>query len=211
MASKKQKSKIAAASALTAVVVCCINMAGALVAYNLLLPKDRGVQQAPLISNEAAPVAALPTPDAPQPAAAGPTPSSGVVSSQPLRLPDEPLKVGQTPRPTAVVTDSSGRQVYRWCSGFNPDLEDGVCQAIMSLAANLTESNPHLGKKARESLSLLPRDASFVMDEGSWLASSPNAGSMMVTARTKDYGDVRLKIFMEKQNNIWVLSDGQLA
>jgi hypothetical protein len=128
-----------------------------------------------------------------------------------VRKADSAIVVGAAPQPAEVTTNPDGIVVYHWCSGNHPGLEDAVCEAVLSIAADPTASNAHLGENVIKSLSLLPRNSTLSMDESSWNATSPSSGTMYVTLHTQTYGDVRLKVTIEKINDIWVVTDGQIA
>jgi hypothetical protein len=204
-----QKSKIVFVATLTALVVGVVNSLGAVIAYSLVVPEPSDTNQTLIAANSgSAVVSALPEPS--QVATA--TNSNEAQASVPVtNTSPQKLQPGKAPSPTGVIAAPSGKQVYRWCSGTNPNLPDEVCQAIVSIVSNPVQSNPHLGPKARQSLSLLPKDTSLTMDETSWRADGADKGTMIVTADTAAYGSVKIKISLEKQNNIWVLVDGQLS
>lgn len=213
-----QKSKIVLIATLTASAVGIVNVLGAVIAYSLVVTEPSTGGQTLITANSGdASVPVLPSPaqNGPSTAESNTSPTSAVVTNSGtavvFRSSTQKLVPGQSPSPTGLTTDSSGTQVFKWCTGVNPDLPDEVCQAIVSIASNPVESNPHLGPKARQSLSLLPKDTSLIMDEKTWATSGANSGTMVVSADTAVYGTVRIKVFLEKQNNIWVLVDGQLV
>lgn len=208
-----QKSKIAFIATLTASMVGIINIVGAVIAYSLVVPDSSGGNQLIASNSGSAVVAELPTPAQTTTESTSPAPSAVTSSGSTVTFRDNSQKLvpGQAPSPVGVATDTSGTKKFIWCTGINPDLPDDVCQAIISIASNPVESNPHLGTKARKSLSLLPKDTTLSMDEQSWQSTGANSGTMVVVANTAAYGTMRIKIFLEKQNNIWVLVDGQLA
>jgi hypothetical protein len=219
MSKSPVKTKIFFLSLATALMVGLINTATTVIAYTSFMPKN-GVVDNTLISEtpEADDLTELPLPDTPVPpvdssSTSSPKPSSVKANSstKQVRADDQRLKAGQRPTPGSVTQDPDGHTVYHWCTGKNPNLEDGVCEAIISIAANPTPSNIHLGEKARKSLSMLPKDTSITMDESSWKATSTTAGTMNVMAHTNDYGDVPVIVNLEKINGVWVVVDGRLA
>lgn len=209
---KKHKPNLIAVAFLTASIVGIINIGSALVAYSLLFPE--APSQGSLITSEAGATGILPQPPSPSKGADGqgaaPTAESHShrETRQVYRQPTDRLVAGQQPKPAVVVTQPNGQQTYKWCSGTNPDLPDEVCQAIISIVASPTESNPHLGQKGKDALSLLPQNSSLTLIEDTWKQPSPNTGSMDVIAHTTEYGDVRLRVVLEKINTIWVVTDG---
>ena len=215
-----QKSKIKLLATIAASVVGLINSAGAVLAYSMIVPEPVANQTLIASGSGAGPVIALPTPAQQTPSdtsistvtvnqpTSAQTSTGGVVT---FREQDDRLTPGQAPSPAAITTTPTGETAFKWCSGTNPNLPNEVCEAIVSIIANPVESNPHLGPKARQSLSLLPAGTSISMDESSWTANSSDSGTMLINASTTAYGKVRIKIVMQKQNNIWVLTDGQLA
>lgn len=192
----------------TAMSVGVINMASAFIAYHAFIPNKPAVTNEPLISSAPPPVVVQSSVPMPSPA---PTTPSSKPPRPAVRKPGNAIVVGAAPQPAAVTTDSAGQTVYHWCSGTNPALADAVCEAVVSIAADPTASNPHLGDQVIKSLSLLPRDSTLSMDESSWNVTSATAGTMTVTLHTKTYGDVHLKVTIEKINDIWVVTDGQLT
>lgn len=213
---KIQKSKlhIISVSLLAALSVGLINTASAMIAYNSFMPKKHAPEFEALITEDETETVAPTSTSEDQasestPATVGATLQRG--TAQAVRKPNTIIGVGSKAQPAQVVKAADGTVTYKWCSGVNPNLEDGVCEAILSVASDPTASNPHLSDKARQSLSLLPKDSSLVMDESSWVSTSATSGTMRITFNTAAYGSVPLKIFMEKQNGIWILSDGQLA
>ncbi len=213
MKTNKITLNIAGMSLVTALLVGGINTASAYIVYRAFLPKVPTAQHEPLITASVAPKSAK--------VVAGPVTNVAAVSSntatattpaaQPLRQPSSRLVAGQPAQPTQVITDPSGQISYRWCSGINPQLDDAVCEAIVSIVANPTSSNPHLSAKAKQFLSLLPADVSLNMDESSWTQTSPTSGTMLVVAHTHAYGNIRLRVTMQKIKNVWMVSNGQLA
>lgn len=220
-----QKSNILLTAIITTLVVGIINSSTAIIAYELLVPEPVPVKDSLITeSTSDKTLVELPVPDqneTPTTSRQNETTVSSTIQNrtsvsntgQAVEFRDQSAKLvaGASPKPTAITTNENGAKVYQWCSGVNPNLPDEVCQAIINIAANPTESNPHLGAKAKQSLSLLPSDSSITMDESSWQSTSDSSGTMIVNASTPLYGDLKLKIFLEKQNNIWVLTDGQLA
>lgn len=213
-----QKSKIIIAATLTTVIVGIINSTSALIAYSLISPENKNVNQSLINRNvEGNGVVALPEPDQNQPENSGADTQKSNTSKAStgevveFRVEKDKLEAGQKPQPVSITTNTAGNKVYSWCSGVNPDLPDEVCQTIVNIIANPTSSNPHLGTKAIESLSLLPKNSSLTMDERSWKFLGNDSGTMIVYAYSPEYGDVKLRIYLEKQNNIWVVVDGQLA
>jgi hypothetical protein len=210
-----QKSKIVLIASLTTTVVGFVNILGAAIAYSLVVPRAPADSQTLIaVQSEGAVVPELPSPA--QNSAAAVLPNEAATntitgSEVVFRQTSQRLDPGQAPIPTGVAVDTSGVRTYKWCSGSNPNLPDEVCQAVVSIVANPVESNPHLGAKAKRSLSLLPKNTAITMDEDSWQASGLDSGVMVISAETTSYGTVKIKIFLEKQNNIWVLVDGKLA
>lgn len=207
-----RKTKIIITAALTTVFVGVINSASAFIAYSLLVPGEEDEVQTLIVDGA---TEELPEPDQAEPIAKNNDSSINTSKSSSggqvqLRKSDDQLVAGQKPKPSAVI-EKDGKKVYQWCSGTNPNLPDEVCQAVISIVSSPSGSNPHLGPKAKESLSLLPADSTLKMDEKSWKATGGGKGEMFVDAKTTEYGRVRLKIFLEKQGNIWVVTDGQLA
>lgn len=204
-----------AISAITALSVGVINTATALIAYQSFIPKRPVAENEPLISTEVEQASApdyIPESGAPaENSNANSSPSRNNSPRQVTRKPGNAIAVGQAPQPASATTTPEGQTVYRWCSGSNPALEDAVCEAVISIAANPSVTNPHLGEKAKKSLSMLPKDSTLTMDESSWKSSSSTSGTMLVTLHTQSYGDVRVKMMLEKLNGIWVVNDGQLA
>ena len=198
---------MAGISLVTALAVGGINTASAFIAYRSFLPRQPISQSQPLITSET--VATSATLPASQPASS--TTPSATTPTPTVRPSSTPLVAGQPAQPAQVTTNSSGQVSYRWCSGTNPKLDDAVCEAIASIIANPTRNNPHLSAKAKQFLSLLPADVSLTMDETSWVASSPNSGTLVVNAHTKRYGNIRLQVTMQKINGVWMLTDGKLA
>ncbi len=211
MSKSPVKTKIIFLSLATALIVGLINTATTVIAYNSFIPKN--TVDNTLISEVSQPVDLTELPDSPSDSTSSPQPtvSSAKSSTRQVRPDNQRLKAGQRPTPGSVTQDPNGNTVYHWCTGKNPNLEDGVCEAIISIAANPTPSNVHLGEKARKSLSMLPKDTSITMDESSWKTTSPTAGTMNVMAHTKDYGDVPVIVNLEKINGVWVVVDGRLA
>ncbi len=212
-----QKQKIIFTAMITMFIVGIINSTSALVAYSLVVPPIQSDHQSLLSGDSDEVIVELPTPQQSTTEAAGADSSrqttSTTVTGEKLefRAQSNKLEAGKKPQPTAIATNLDGTKTYKWCSGVNPDLPDEVCQAIISIAASPVESNPHLSSKAKESLSLLPKNSSITMDEGSWKFTGTSSGTMLITTSTAQYGDVKLRIFLEKQLNLWVLTDGQLA
>lgn len=215
-----KQSKLATIACITAVAVGLINSASSLVAYSFLLPEnDPDTASSSLISSESTgQEILLPEPNQNQPVTpdvVSATNTNVSVSSTgqtvELRGQTDDLTAGQKPKPTSIVATDDGKKVYRWCSGTNQDLPDEVCQAIINIIANPTSANPHLGEKAVDALSLLPRNSSMKMDESSWRWTGDESGTMLVNTKTPEYGEVMIKIFMENKNGIWVLEDGQIA
>jgi hypothetical protein len=208
-----QKSKILLVTLVTVSVVGIINIASAVVAYQFLVPDD--VENQELLITSAGPVEPLPVPgqnslsESAQPS----TNESVIQSSSPVtfRNGNQSLVAGQKPMPTAIVTDKNGNKKYQWCSGVNPELPDDVCQTVIAITSYPAETNPHLGDKAKESLSLLPSDTSLTMNEMSWSPIGTDSGTMLITARTTEYGDVPIKVLFVLRNGIWILEDGQIA
>jgi len=179
-----------------------INTACALVAYHSFIPKSSASETFITSSDTGA---GAPQPQAP--AAITPPPANTQVS---IRKSGK-VGVGSAALPASIRTSANGTVTYIWCSGSNPELEDGVCEAIASIASDPSAGNPHLSPRAKQSLSLMPEVRSITMDESSWRKTGENTGTMNVTANTADYGDVRLKVTLEKINGTWILTDGALA
>lgn len=211
MKKKTGKTHLIILSAITAVSVGAINTASALVAYSSFMPKHTANETTEFISDTpyesavyASSAGAVATEQAPAVAATQ-------TAVQPSTRNTAQIKVGSQAQPTSITTAADGKVQYRWCSGVNPNLEDGVCEAIISIAASPTVDNPHLSARAKQSLSLMPAVKSLAMDESSWKSISPSSGSMLVTADTELYGKVKLKVTLNKIDGIWIVTDGQLA
>ena len=205
---------------LATVVVGLINISTAVLAYNTFVPDKQPAET--LVSKSSGDIADLPiggvVSDELDQGIGGQAVASTAVreraaqvaAQQPVRKADAPIVVGQKPLPTNVVATPEGKLEYKWCSGSNPALEDGICEAVISVAADPTESNPHLSSQAAKSLALLPPNSTLTIDESSWQSTSPTAGNLKVTLHTKAYGDINLLLFMEKQNGKWIVADGQI-
>lgn len=201
-------SNILLLSLLTALAVGSINTSCALIAYRSFMSREHVAAVEPLISNDSVVETSLAS--AETDGATEENLSLPNSPGQPAKKPRAPAVAGQKPQPlTTTLPDGTTKK--RWCSGVNPALEDEVCKAILSIAADPSATNPHLGEKARKSLSLLPKDSTLTMDESSWKPTSSTAGTMLVTVHTSAYGDVKLKVLMEKVNGIWMVNDGQLV
>ncbi len=130
---------------------------------------------------------------------------------QNIRKTGSEILVGQPAIPSSIILNSDGSTTYLWCESRNPDLEDGVCEAILSIASNPSPSNPHLSEKVLTSLSLLPSNSTIKMDESSWIKYSQTSGEMTIIMHTNAYGDIKLKVFLDKINENWVVSDGHIT
>ena len=205
---KNKKFSIIFISLITAMAVGIINTASALIAYTSFIPKKDNAATSEFITETPfeAPLAQVSTstPDSNQQTAKS-TNYTVAVRSKPQ------IAVGEQAQPATIVRTADGQTKYLWCCGSNPNLEDGVCEAIISLASSPTADNPHLSDRGKKSLSLMPEVKSLTMDESSWKPISNNSGTMLVTADTAEYGKVKLKVTLNKINEIWVVTDGQLA
>lgn len=214
MKPQKAKLQIITASLMTALMVGVINASSAYIAYSFLVPDEAEVTTESLISSTASEVETQQD-SANQPDAAITNPDTVIKNITPtpatVRNTNSAIVVGQAAQPTKVTTDSSGNVKYQWCSGTNPNLDDAVCEAIISIASDPTSSNPHLGSKAVQSLSLLPKDITLTLHEETWESDVSHYGTMIITANTKEYGNIDLKVALEKINNVWVIQDGYLA
>lgn len=185
-----------------------VNSASAFIAYNLLVPET--LPTAPtLISDTGSGNGNYELPTITQ--ADGETPGNKGGGSITFRGNSNALVAGEKPQPAAIAPGNDGTRTYQWCSGVNPELPDEVCQAVISIVSSPTADNPHLGSKAKESLSLLPANSSIVMQEETWRYTSSTAGTMNILAKTEEYGEMKLLVQFERINNIWVLTDGNLA
>lgn len=216
MAKANTKKNLVAISMMTALAVGAINTASAYIAYSSFMPKRQATVDDLNVTDSTQVTATFIQPSQSGASSqsvgssSSPTPASNSTGHA-VRKPNAAIVIGQVPLPANVTTSPDGNVTYTWCSGINPSLEDKVCEAVISIAANPTASNPHLSEKAKKSLSMLPENSTLTMDEASWTSSSPTSGTMLVTVHTKSYGDVKLKLFLEKINNIWIVDDGQLA
>lgn len=119
--------------------------------------------------------------------------------------------VGSQPNTQPQTSTQGGTAPTDTCNDRNPDLPNEVCEAIKSAVSNPTSSNPQIGDKALRALTLLPGGTNLSMDESSWESTSPTSGTMIVTLHTFEYGDMLAKLFLVKENNIWIVDDGQLV
>lgn len=199
---------------MTAFLVGIVNTSSAFIAYSLLIPDEADVTSESLItSSEVKTEDQLTTTEQSEVADTGPkSVTENTVKLAPeVRKTSGTIVVGQAAQPTKVTTDSNGNIQYLWCSGTNPNLDDAVCEAIISIASDPTSTNPHLGSKAVQSLSLLPKDITLTLHEDTWESDVSHYGTMIITANTKEYGNIDLKVAIEKINNVWVIQDGYLA
>jgi len=217
----KNKNKIMLMSATTAALVVLINTAGLLFIHNSFLPQASTQPEGTFLNNdkevtaESSETTKSSETRQIQPKSIG---SSSATSNDtpeadpnpPLRSPEKPIKVGEPPKPVAVIKTPDGKIIYKWCSGTNTNLEDEVCESILSIVSDPSKSNPYIGEKLKKSLSLMPKIYSLTMDEASWASTSPTTGTMDITVETKSYGNINIRAYMEKINNIWIVNDGKL-
>lgn len=203
MKSSSSKHTLVLISLVTAITVGAINTTSAVVAYYSFIPKQSTPATGSFITDKTSPsgVKILVAAKATEASSTAEEPQSAA-----------PRPVISTETTTTNPQQRSGAATSkRYWTTNTPGLEDGVCEAIINVASNPSPNNPHLGPKARESFSLLPAINSITMDETSWMKLTETSGTMMITADTHDYGPIKIKVTLEKINNIWVLTDGQLA
>lgn len=213
----KNSLSIASLSVITSLVIGLINTGSAVLAYTVF------IHARPEQSQELKPLTeTTPQPNGPETIANNPAAENATAASTnskkaslarptKVRKPQATVVIGQPALPTQIITKPDGQIEYKWCSGQNPQLEDGVCEAILSIASNPTPSNPHLSEKVLQWLSLLPSNSTLAMQENSWLPKSTGGGEMDVVMHTQAYGDIKLHVTLEKINNIWVVTDGKIA
>lgn len=217
MSKQTDKHKIIFLSFITTLLITAVNLGSAMTVYSLIasniLINDQSGQAGsrdgydidkeyerslPLPSNAADPTNGDLTLHIPQ-----------NIVSPPTRNPHTPIIIGEPPRPTTVITSEDNRPIYLWCSGTNPNLPDGVCKAIISIAANPTASNPHLSPQVIQWLSLLPPNSTMTISEESWVQTNSSGGQINVILQTSDYGDIPLLITLEYQDPIWIVAEGR--
>lgn len=193
-------------------IIGIINAIAVLVAYRTITPASKRTENTTLIATGDERIEPNLTPVGTPGVTVAANTNNAPASSTPSvsKSGNTPLVIGQKPQPAKIITNANGTISYQWCSGSNPSLEDGVCKAIISIAADPSESNPYLSAQAKKSLSLLPRDSTLTMHESSWKPTGTTQGTMEVTLHAKTYGDVQLLIILEKKQDTWMVNDGQI-
>jgi hypothetical protein len=208
----KENLSIAGLTIITTLVIGLLNTGTAVLAYSVFLhtrPKQ-AVNLQPI--TDVKPVKAQTTIHTPSQVNNGSAANTAKSAPHPtqVRKPQATIVIGQPALPTQIITKPDGQTEYKWCSGQNPSLEDGVCEAILSIASDPTPANPHLSEKVLQWLSLLPSNSTLKMNEQSWQPRT-NGGEMDITMQTQAYGNMQLHVTLEKKNDIWVVTDGQIA
>jgi cytoskeletal protein RodZ len=136
---------------------------------------------------------------------------SRLIKTAPTRSPSTPIIIGAPPQPISITTSADNKPIYHWCSGKNPDLPDGVCKSIISIASNPTESNPYLSPQVIQWLTLLPPNSTMTIDESSWVSKTTGTGEIGVVLQTASFGNIPLLISLEFNGTIWVVMEGKSA